>query len=165
MDEVWIALIGVAGTAGAPWITATLQNKRAERDAKRAEKAELRSTLRDATHAFLDARIGLDQALTGVGHQTLDSVTLYVPLAKYADEIGLLVGGQHPMAKAYREAVERWAEALNLARAGSPQANAQAIADARNSAEQAKVRFLELAAPHVGTTLQEQPALRTPPSG
>jgi len=49
------------------------------------------------------------------------------------------------MAIAYRDARDKWAEALNLA-SGPVAINPQGVADARNAAEAAKEDFLQLAA-------------------
>ena len=143
--EVWIALIGVGGTAGAPVLSYWMQGKRAKRDAIEKERTETQELLEAAASAFLEARATLDTALLTPGDHKLDSLKLFLPLARHADLIGFRLGPEDPIAAAYREARDRWVDAVNLAMMG-PQQHEQKILTARNAAEEAKERFLELAA-------------------
>lgn len=152
-----IALIGVLGTASAPVVTNWLQNKRAERDQRLAWERELRTAVEGASAAFREARVTLDQALTGQ-KAAFESVPLYLMLEKSSDQIALHVGSfEDELVVTYRDALENWIKALNLATTNAQQ-HQQEIADARNAAENARRRFVELAGARLSPELTGQDA-------
>ena len=137
-----------------------MQDKRAEREARAARRAELRAAVEGASNAFTEAKVTLDQALTGQ-QTTFQSVPHYVAMSHYTDQLTLGFGSaSDPAVVAFRKARDKWTDALNLAIKNAQQ-NAQAIADARNEAEEARKEFMGLAAPRVapGLSKKEQQAV------
>lgn len=142
--ETWIALIGVGGTvlgsSITPVIAARLQERRSDKDALERLNSERRLVVEQAANAFINARVQLDQAITGQTTK-LDSVAAFLPMAQAADRLTLHFGAGHNTAVNYKRATERWAEALNLAL--THPGEREQIASARNDAEQFREQFLE----------------------
>ncbi len=151
--ETAIAFIGVSGTliaaCATPFVTAVLQDRRSKREARASRDANRTALVERAANSFIEARVKLDQALTGQVTQ-LDSAGAFIPMAQVADRLALEFGPEHDVARTYWEAVELWAKALNAAITTPSQV--QVIADHRNASDERRKQFLAAAASELGRT-------------
>jgi hypothetical protein len=136
-----------------------LERLRFRQSTRAARVDEARGVIDAGSQAFVDALMALDNALNGITTH-IDSTPLFTNLLKRQSAITLLLGSAHPIAAAYREAVERWAEAIGTAVQPPSTARNEALARLRNQAKDAHERFLNAAAPYVGPEAEVEPKKR-----
>lgn len=152
-DAITTALIAsgsaLAGGGLAQVGTYFLERLRFRQTTRAARVDEARKVVDAGSDTFVDALMALDSALLGSAGQ-IDSTPLFTNLLKKQSAITLLLGSEHPIAAAYRDAVTRWAEAVGTTNQPYSVQRNETLAKIRNQAKDAHERFLNAAAPYVG---------------